>query len=242
MDLQEIFYKGIKNIEKESPIKQVQIDWNVHARGITHIANTHVSNFEVTAENKPILKLLLLYFTGNPDFEIMYQDIFLIPGSLDKGIMLIGGTGTGKTTLFKIFKDYTAEIIQTNSFRIYNTIDIVRDTAKNGMSEIEEFGIRKDGRHITCYVDDISSNIEDINNFGTKFNVMEQFFTLRYNLYQRHRLLTHVSTNKYPKELSKIYDPRIIDRFAEMFNFVEVPGKSFRKIVTDPKNKPVEKK
>lgn len=229
MDLKEIFFKGAKTSEKENPIKEVKIDWVTHSKGIINIANTHVSNFEVNELNKPILKLLLLYFTGNPDFELMFQDMFLIPGNLAKGLMLIGGTGTGKTTLMRIFKDYTSEIIQTNGFRVYNAIDIVRDTAKNGLSEIDSFGIRKDNKHIVCYVDDISSNIEDINNYGTKFNVMEQFFTLRYNLYQRHRVLTHISTNKYPKELQNIYDFRITNRFIEMFNFIEVPGNSFRK-------------
>ena len=56
-------------------------------------------DFIYTSENKYTLDLLLMYFGRNLDFEKENENY-----SLKKGIGLIGGCGTGKTSIFKTFE------------------------------------------------------------------------------------------------------------------------------------------
>lgn len=48
----------------------------------------------------------------------------------------------------------------------------------------------------------------------------------------RDNQFTHATTNLSLKQLSQVYSPRIYDRCKEMFNFVEIRGKTFRKTYT----------
>lgn len=215
--IREIFYKGLKQPE-ESIIKQIEINWPQHAAGVVNIAKSIQPNFEITEENQFVLKELLLYFSGNKNFN----------GSLNKGLFLVGPVGTGKSLFMNVFKKYTSEILKANSFRVYQTSNIIDSVNISGAEYLELFNDNYNNP-ITCYIDDISSQNEEVKHFGTSYNVIEQLLSIRYYVYSRYKKLTHISTNKYPKEMVKIYDKRIVDRMREMFNIIELKGKSFRK-------------
>ncbi len=169
-----------------------------------------------------------MYFTGSKEFVLCANDLGVIEPSLNKGLMIIGGVGTGKSLLFNVFKKYTGEILRTNSFRSYTSISIIDDVNVNGVEHLELFN-ENYGYPITCYIDDIASKNETVKHYGTEYNVIEQLLSIRYNAYSRRKKLTHISTNKYPSELEGVYETRIIDRMKEMFNMIELNGKSFRK-------------
>ena len=217
-------------------INTIPVDWVKHTSAVMEIAfmlcpkkeNQKDSGFKITDNNRGVLKLLLLYFTGNKDFETYCKQITGMPGSLDKGIMLNGGVGAGKTLLFDIFKHYTKYILSTNSFQQFTCLEIIDNTNISGPAYLEQFSFR-DGKPITCYFDDIASKNETIKHYGTEMNVIEQLLSLRYNVYQRHGTLTHCTSNKFGKELMDLYDKRVVDRIKEMFNIIELSGKSFRK-------------
>lgn len=214
--INEIFYEGA-NFENDNIIKNVNVNWDAHSNGILNIAKNLEPGFIVTEDNKFILKKMLLYFTGDKEFD----------GSLKKGLMICGGVGTGKTLLFEIFKLYTGRILRTNSYRYYLSTDIIDNVNVNGVEYLELFN-NNYSNPITCYIDDIASRNEIVKYYGTEVNAMEQLLSIRYNVYSRYRKLTHVSLNKYPNELKDIYDARIIDRMKEMFNIIELKGSSFR--------------
>lgn len=214
-NIKKIFYG--ESQEVEPIIKHVQIDWKAHSIGIQRIANDLVPDFEIHEHIKPILKSLLLYFTGDKKSTL----------DLNKGIMLVGGVGTGKTLLSNIFKAYTMEIIQINSYRWYTSQEIIDSVNTEGAKYLDKFGIIAD-KPITCYIDDIASSNEIVMHYGTKTNVMEQLLSMRYNVYERFKKLTHVSTNMYPTELIELYGDRVVDRMKMMFNIIELKGTSRR--------------
>ena len=70
----------------------------------------------------------------------------------------------------------------------------------------------------------------DIKNYGTDVKqFIEAFIMKRYDIFQSHGKLLHVTMNFGGKELRKNFHDRIVDRFREMFNVIELPGESFRK-------------
>jgi len=247
-DIRNIF-EGL--VTKQEPIiKTVNIDWkgndnalwNAHAKGIVNIAKSYEPNFEVTECTKEALAYLLKYFTGAEDFT----------GDLNKGIYLVGTKGSGKTLLMKVFEEYTRNILKVNSFQNFSSLDIIASVNITGASFLEQFNHNFNGASvpspITCYIDDVGSNNEIVNHFGSKFNAIEQLLTIRYNMYQRYRKITHISSNMYPIDLignplneegesdkengkpstTVIYDSRVTERMREMFNIVELKQDSFR--------------
>ena len=214
------FFNFEENNRQE--INKINIDWNVHANLIVMIGKHYESNFKVDKNNQRALKEMLLYFTGNELFS----------GNLNKGLMLIGEVGTGKSLLFKIFKKYTKDVIRTNGYQMHPAIDIIDNVNIQGVECLNIYSNNFEGKQahpIRCYIDDIATNREKVKHYGTEINVIEQLLSLRYNVFQRYGTLTHISSNKYPEELSAQYDERIIDRMKEMFNIIELEGSSRRK-------------
>lgn len=62
--------------------------------------------------------------------------------------------------------------------------------------------------------------------FGTELNVMQYILQCRYEL--RSECLTHLTTNLSLPELQQRYGGYIADRINEMFNVIELRGKSHR--------------
>lgn len=215
--LREIFYSELEPND-DNIIKTVEINWNQHSFGIINIAKSIEPDFVINETNKDTLKQLLLYFSGSSKFD----------GSLRKGIMLIGSVGTGKSLLFRVFKEYTSQIIRLNSFQYHTSQEIIDNVNVKGVEYMDLFNHNYDNP-ITCYIDDIASRNEVIKYYGTEVNVMEQLLSIRYNIYSRYRKLTHVTSNKYPSDFKELYDDRIVDRMKEMFNIIELTGESFRK-------------
>jgi len=196
--------------------------------GFNLILDAIVENgkFDFDDNNTLAVKKLFAYFNG------VVSDCEKLEMNLNKGILLVGPVGTGKTDLMESFQGYCSEVIQMNGFQMYTAAEIVDGVKVNGMEFMREFSENsKDNiqRIKTCYVDDIASKNEKAKNYGNDANVIEDFISIRYNIFKRYRKLTHFSTNIYPIDLKKLYDARIIDRLIEMCNILELTGPSRRK-------------
>jgi len=207
-------------------IKSISLEPIKHKNILVSILNSIVNGFEIDNTNKDTINKLFNYFIGNDEF-CKENGI-----SLNKGILLVGGIGTGKTILMKAIKKYSGEILRANSFQSFQASEIIDNVNISGVKYLEEFGHllneRKIANPITCYIDDICSKNEKIKNFGTEINVIEQLISLRYNIFSRYNKLTHFSTNIFPAEMDKYYDERIIDRLIEMCNVIGLTGNSRR--------------
>jgi hypothetical protein len=232
MDTIGSIYSGLHSKAKNVPIKPYSGDLNGHHQIILNIARGIHPSFKITEENRRIINLFFYYFTGNKKFPDLMQKITKSKGSLSKGLMLVGGIGSGKSLLFDIFKTYSRECLKINSFQTITALDIIDEVSVLGINCLEKFSHNKSNgkpRPITFYIDDIASKNENINHFGTNLHVIEHLLNYRYNTFLRYGTLTHISTNIYPKQMKNIYDARTNDRMKEMFNIIELDGESWRK-------------
>lgn len=191
-------------------------------------------DFMWTEEVRENMNTLVSYFF---DLNIPHTSKF----DHRKGIALIGKYGVGKTISFRIVhrmleKRHAANpYANTKSFRETSVEDIVTAMKGDDFTDgvlfkrvetidgiriekpinilINEFGVEYSGKH-----------------FGTPISEMVDVFLMkRYEIFQVHGKVTHATMNYSLKELEVKFSPRLLDRFREMFNFIELKGESFRK-------------
>ena len=210
--------------------------------------------YSIDAVNWPVIKMLILYFINDPDFE-KYGEGF----SLKKGIMLRGDVGRGKTLLLKLFShipsiNTKAEIKTFRELRQHGWPDglmfnsaytinqfvsckqVEREFLKSGHAALDLF-TRKDfafsGKpekmKIFCF-DDLGTESTNSKHYGNNAMVMEEILMERYELFVEHGVKTHITTNLMRGEdLEQIYGTRIRSRIREMFNIIDMPGQDRRK-------------
>lgn len=150
----------------------------------------------------------------------------------DRGLLLWGDIGTGKSTLLQIVRLFCRHVRpqvdgMPYSFRISNVIDICAEYS----DESQHGGYRAIQTYISSQrqaFDELGSETTPTGRWGNFENVMQYILQRRYDL--RDNNFTHATTNLSLDQLSQVYSPRIYDRCKEMFNFVEIRGKTFRKI------------
>jgi DNA replication protein DnaC len=156
-------------------------------------------------------------------------------GKLDpnKGLLLWGDIGTGKTTIIKGLQKYLAAINElaygcnnrSICFEIKSAAEISLRYSADGMKAMERWTEREQAGHLA--IDEIGRESVS-NHFGTPCNTIQTILQLRYEL--RHRIITHATTNidMSGTEFSERYGTYIYDRLKEMFNIIHVGGKSRR--------------
>lgn len=166
----------------------------------------------------------------------------MLEGPLDpeKGLWLWGNVGTGKSTMLEIVRQYCRRVRPPVSyrdpdcprmmrsdklaygFRISNMNYVTGEYARLGYPGLREY-------IDTCRqaFDEVGRENTQTGYFGNVENVFQYIIQRRYDL--RHGDFTHVTTNLRPEEIGPLYGDHIYDRCREMFNFVEMPGATFRK-------------
>lgn len=182
-------------------------------------------------ENSAAIKALLAYFTEDPSFNALGAGF-----RLDKGLLLMGNVGTGKTLLMKAFS--------RNKRQCYNVVScrsLADGYSKDGMAAVEPFfepqfeaagdfrifNQRQLGR---CF-DDLGAEGQK-KSYGNEVNVMADIILARYDL--RHEFpwnQTHITTNlENGDEIEAMYGTRVRDRMREMFNVITLDGESRRRV------------
>ena len=188
--------------------------------GIMSIANEIVPDFVLSDEMKELYGELFLYFTGN---ESKYN--------LNKGIYLYGDYGVGKTVTMRIFSKFLQKYFNfgSNNFGITSLEEIAEYYKTNG--NLLKYGRNfEDGKLIAYHkcINEFGKPLDE-KHYGTNIqNVLNSMLMLRYELFQEKHAITHTTSNFHPNKLS-CFDNALLDRFKEMFNFIPVGGKSFRK-------------
>jgi DNA replication protein DnaC len=160
--------------------------------------------FLIDNENREILFQLYFYLTGSPQFK----------GNLDKGILLSGSIGVGKTLILNSF---------CNIIEAFSQKRITRFNSKRiAPAIIEKEAGFYDKRPL--FIDDLGREQKEINDYGTKEQPLIDLFSVRYDLGS----WTFATTNFGDETLSSFYGAQIFDRFKEMFNFLYIKGESKR--------------
>lgn len=164
-------------------------------------------------KTKLLLTNLTKYFINDPSGAF----------DINKGILLYGGTGTGKTSVMRIFMRLADALDikdgYDKKFSIIKTSDVVLDIR---VKENEGF-IRQYFSNSFCF-DDMGQEPTDTKIYGNTVSVMGDII---FNRYDRSNI-THVTTNLNENEIKAKYGQRIHSRMAEMFNWVLVDGKDHR--------------
>lgn len=149
--------------------------------------------------------------------------------SFDKGLLIIGGYGLGKTDFFKVF-EAVFNVYPDLRFKFFTAKGLVRDFEKCQTPFDREHFFKKTERK-QLFIDDINSE-QEASNYGKK-DVIEEILYNRYD----YRLRTFVTCNytnsdnctiRTLEDLGKRYGGRIYDRLFEMFNVIEFKGRSLR--------------
>lgn len=193
-------------------------------------------NFEITEDSKNFFDTLLQYFFQNEKF---YNSPCLVKNenepSLKKGLAIIGNSGVGKSGVLKTFEYIFRDLCEYNkyySFKMISVSSVVSDFEfLADQYEKKEFYFKM-SNGFRCF-DDLKSERE-ASNFG-KVNVLKDILFQRYENKSRTIITLNYDVdcpNDYMKALDEFgmrYDGRIYDRLFEMFNIIEVKGKSFRR-------------
>jgi DNA replication protein DnaC len=86
-------------------------------------------------------------------------------------------------------------------------------------------------REHTLYLDDLGAEEPQANHYGSKSQPIKDLLNLRYEV--RNEYKTFATTNKDLEYFREIYGDRIVSRFYEMFNIIDVNGVDLRRIKTD---------
>ena len=146
-------------------------------------------------------------------------------GDTDKGLILMGATGVGKTVYLKslsLFMGYA----QKFKFKIYTGFEMERIYQAEGQ---ELFSLESAMKSNMFAIDDIGEEHSTIKRYGTEINVGVDALTQRHQLYTNKGYLTFATTNLNAEMIGKKYGKRIESRIYEMFNFIGVKGQDLRK-------------
>ena len=153
----------------------------------------------------------------------------------EKGILLIGNIGVGKTALMrimqKLFKDTFRSFKWVNSYELYEMFEEMPLSTIKEMYGKNYFG--------DLYIDDIGIGNGIIQKYGNKTNIISELIVERYELFVSTGIKTHLSSNistkldkiKYPnvQTLEELYGNRVLDRINEMCDNIIWKGESLRK-------------
>lgn len=195
--------------------------------------------FEIDEDNKGVLNLLCLYFSGNPEFEsygFKDKDGNMIQQySLKKGICLHSEErGTGKSVIMTLFS-----INRRSCFAMITTAKISHFFEADGDKIISRFNVpwacERSPQYFfqspvgICFDDFGDEEIKV--HYGNRENVMNRIITSIYNDHPGKEVfpLFHMTTNLTGDRIEEKYDRRVRSRMREMFNWIVLPGKDRRK-------------
>lgn len=178
------------------------------------------NGFIIDDSNKEIIYTVLLYFIKHPDFN-KYGLIKNI-ANLDKGLLIYGGCGAGKTMLFDIIHRIGKYLNNFNNtdfwFPIISCGSFIEDYRYSIDHPQESFSLNSYKRG-KLLIDDLGFEKPVF-----KKEIMGEV------IFERHRnkALTIVTTNLTPRKISDRYGYRIGDRLPEMFNIINMERVSLR--------------
>ena len=173
------------------------------------------NEFIIDDDNRYAIEKIVLYMNQNPKFK----------GSLDKGLMIRGPVGAGKTLLFKGMQSVYS-FLGNNILSIIDTYDVAARYLKTGPDIFYDEKYRCN--IILCLTDNLifdDIGVEPVVKYmGSEANVMAEIIYRRY----KSRLITHFSSNLDSKILKEIYGERIVSRLKEMCNNLILKGNDRR--------------
>lgn len=180
-------------------------------------------NYKINKHNEKVVYTILRYFLKQEDFN-EFQLIKTEP-SLDKGILVHGDNGVGKSFLFNTIHKVGKELVEKRDFK---DLWFPKVTARKFVEDFMESTKNEDSTFKLSNYHKGDLYIDDLGFEDLAFNKTEVFSGVLFER-DRNKAKTHVSTNSKPSELAKRYGRQVADRLPQMFNIIKWEGESFRK-------------
>lgn len=170
------------------------------------------SNFNIDPKDIPIIYKLLIYAIQD------HKSAFQLGIDLNKGIMLSGPIGCGKTSLMHLIKPF---VYVKNDYKIIATRHISFEFAKSGYESLAQYTLKSPQQNrLSAYCFDDLGAEQQIKHFGNDCNVMAEILTSRYEHFVEDKAITHITTNLSASEIEKAYGNRVRSRLRQMFNLI----------------------
>ncbi len=164
------------------------------------------AHFNIQKEDYTLIRKMICYAIRDEEACQKYQI------DMNKGILLLGPVGSGKTSLMNLIRDFFP-----TSFRpiIKSTREISYEFNQEGYATIDKYGKTE---KVFCF-DDLGVE-SSLKHYGSECNTMGEIILSRYDQYIQSGTITHVTTNLNSVELEKMYGVRVRSRLREMFNLI----------------------
>lgn len=174
--------------------------------------------FKILETDHQIIYKLIAYFLK--DEQACYR--FNI--DLEKGILLSGPIGSGKTSLMTLMKHLTPTEYK---FIVKPCRDISFEFIQDGYEVIHRYSkgkLQQLDPKIYCF-DDLGLE-NNLKYYGNECNVMAEILLSRYDLFISKRIQTHITTNLSASEIESHYGNRVRSRMRELFNLIAYDNKT----------------
>lgn len=191
-----------KGVYKSNVEKQVRFKAKCNS---TEFATAFLGYFSfpfiVDELNTGVINQLFYYLNKSENFQ----------GNPEKGIMLVGSIGSGKTVIMDSF----ISVIEIYGRRIIEKIQ-AGDITKIIADGNDHYNKRP------IYIDDLGKEPLEFVHYGSVLRPFEDFLDIRY----RNSAITFATSNLSLDDMK--YNKHTKDRIVEMFNILVLPGKSRR--------------
>ncbi|RTY96940.1 ATPase [Flavobacterium sp. RSP49] len=195
-----------KTIQSHYSYKEVII-W-LEKKGVELYGN----HFKIIEGDYPIIYKLIAYFLK--DEATCYQ----LGIDLNKGILLSGPVGCGKTSLMNLMKYLTPT---EHKFLVKPCRYISFEFIQDGYEIIHKYSkgkLYESQPKIICF-DDLGTE-NNLKYYGNECNVIAEILLSRYDLFTTKKLQTHITTNLSASEIENFYGNRVRSRLREMVNLI----------------------
>lgn len=189
----------------------------------------------IVANADSIFRLLCFYFSRDPQFTVMANEMGVPRPELRKGLYLAGPIGCGKTTLMRIM-----QVNQRQVFMIKNAAELSREwrmADKDQAAYFEKYctpyplpaGDTQSfyQRQAGLCIDDLGTE-EIAMSYGNRSNVLADLIETRYQ-YGAMGDMFHVTTNLPADKIKEFYGDRVASRLRETMNIIEYKGEDRRR-------------
>lgn len=195
-------------------------------------ANIFEGAFKFDSINQPIFMLLCWYFSNDPSFLDYAEHLGIKSASLDKGLLLGGMIGVGKTWMMRLFSKNQRQVFAIKTAKsVADTFQSDGEESIKSLIECPKLPVNDANNffHSTMglCVDDIGTE-EIKNHYGNRKNVIGDLIELRYSAGNVGTKL-HLTTNLTMSQVKEFYGDRVGSRLRETMNIIELKGEDRRK-------------
>ncbi len=174
--------------------------------------------FRLYDEDRMVINQLLCYFFR--DVPVAEQ----LNLNLNKGILLTGPVGCGKTSLMTILRFVPEDPLR---HIMKSCRDISFEFHKDGYEVIQRYSTNSyyNARPRTICFDDLGTE-KNLKHYGSECNVMAEIILSRYDLFIKNAMITHLISNLSAGELQTSYGKHVRSRLRGMFNLISFNNNS----------------